>query len=210
LSFFIRRPKVLKQNCDQILTAAPRRVNVPDRKKERATLRDFVVYAHRNADGKAFYVGSGTRERARSMVGRTEAYRRAVARYGCRVELVESFRDRAEAYAFERELINKLQPECNQLLRKKAPIKRPLSKAMMELAEWLATTRCERKQVLDPNFAQIIKDLRRRMSQDELGQLIGVSQPTIGRLARAADPNPEYGVGHRLIRLHDRLIGGLL
>jgi len=68
--------------------------------------RSFFVYLHRRAtDGKVFYVGKGTGNRAERLDSRSQHWRCIVARHGFVVEYV--VRDVQEWYAFEieRELI---------------------------------------------------------------------------------------------------------
>lgn len=64
------------------------------------------VYAHKRADtGELFYIGKGVGKRANSRQGRTEWWRRIVAKHGLQVEVLEYFDTNEEACAREIDLI---------------------------------------------------------------------------------------------------------
>ena len=69
----------------------------------------FYVYIHSRADtGEPFYVGKGTGRRLRSTSGRSEYWRRIVAKHGLRAEIVAQFEVESDAHAHEIEAIKTL------------------------------------------------------------------------------------------------------
>lgn len=73
-------------------------------KNRKQLYKDFYVYIHRRAtDGKVFYVGKGTADRAWQLGSkRNEHWKRVVAKHGFTVELVET--GLQDWYAQEREI----------------------------------------------------------------------------------------------------------
>lgn len=68
--------------------------------------KEFYVYVHRRAsDGRVFYVGKGSNNRAYVDVGRTRYWRNIVKKHGLIVEIVESGMQEWWAFEMERELI---------------------------------------------------------------------------------------------------------
>jgi hypothetical protein len=78
---------------------------------------DFFVYIHRRAsNGKAFYVGKGTRYRHKSKWNRSQHWHNIVNKHGYTIEIVQAGMQEWWAFELERELILKYQAEglCNR------------------------------------------------------------------------------------------------
>lgn len=66
----------------------------------------FYVYVHRRAsDGRIFYVGKGSGNRARQPWMRNKWWKHTVGKHGLNVEIVAWFENEADAFALERDLI---------------------------------------------------------------------------------------------------------
>jgi len=74
----------------------------------------FYVYAHRRHDtGDVFYVGKGTGKRAWVKSGRNSLWSRTAKKHGFDVEIIHRYLTEQEAFALEREEIERLCPTCN-------------------------------------------------------------------------------------------------
>lgn len=73
----------------------------------------WYVYAH-SIDGKVFYIGKGSGQRAFSARGRSDAWEKTVRRHGgFTVEIVAWHETEAAAFAQEARMIMQAQPRCN-------------------------------------------------------------------------------------------------
>lgn len=66
----------------------------------------IVVYRHLRPDGKVFYVGIGSYDRAYNKDNRTDFWKRIVDKYGYEVQILTSFDDREDACELEKVLIS--------------------------------------------------------------------------------------------------------
>ena len=69
----------------------------------------YYTYAHfrkSETNGKPFYIGKGSKNRAWSTVSRTKHWHRTVAKHGLRVEICAEFEIEADAYQAECDLIS--------------------------------------------------------------------------------------------------------